>query len=299
MSKTEYQYKFSVIIATYNTSWERLKLSIDSVITQEFDSFELIISDDCSVIDHKETISKYLNEKGFVNWRFRKSSENLGTVKSYYRALKMAFGKYIKGLGQGDCLYDNLSLAKMYSFLEKNGYNLAFGKMETYHISNGKCINMGEFKAPKNINLYRTKYWRIYSRLNILVFHDGISGVSMFGKRKVLLHYIGMLQGISKYAEDFFEFLVFAERQQFYFFDEYIVYYEYGLGTSTGKDTRFKRQLREDSANTIEFAKHRYHNKLIYKLLLTFGSTNNEMVKYVRAKLKKRFENLFVSKNNK
>ena len=85
--------KFSVLLVTYNSEWNDIKRTLDSIINQEFDSFELIISDDGSKDNKFAQIKKYMGDNHFDDYKLIEHKENQGTVKNLIRKL---FGKICK-----------------------------------------------------------------------------------------------------------------------------------------------------------------------------------------------------------
>ncbi len=80
---------FSVIIPTYNRE-KILSRAIDSILTQTFDDFELIIVDDGSTDQTKELVRRYKDER--VKYIYK---ENGGQNSALNRGLKEARGCYV------------------------------------------------------------------------------------------------------------------------------------------------------------------------------------------------------------
>ncbi len=283
------RYMFTVIVCTYKTDYETVRLTVDSIISQKFEKYELIITEDGSESDWIPLIEDYLKRKKFFDYKLRKNKVNVGTVKNYYAALKVAEGKYIKVLGAGDLLYNELALRKMYDFMEKKHCDFGFGKARLYYMNDNRMVKLEEYKAPRNMHLYRKKLWKLYSFIDIIVLHDWICGASIFGKREALIHYVGMLRGVSKYSEDIFQLFALLEKRNIYFLDEFIIGYEYGTGTSTKRGmNKMKRALIADINNSILFALKKYNDNKVYYFLLSMGQSKNSfgqnIVKYLFSK---------------
>ena len=277
MSTTK--YKFSVIISTYNTPIEKIKLSIKSVMEQEFESLELIISDDASERFNYDEIKNYIQEYKFYDYTIIKHEKNIGTVRNFTNAIKRASGKYIKGLGGGDLLYDKNTIKDMYQFLEKNSYELCFGRARNFCLRNGEIRLLREFKSPKHKKLYNSKYKNILSDINILLCHDWISGIEIFGKRETMIYFLEKLIPNIKYREDGFQILAIAEKKRIQFFDRYIAYYEWGDGISTkAKNNTFKDILKNELKETINISNRRYKKKIWYRILLNIGKNQDSII---------------------
>lgn len=291
MKEKPNKYRFTVIVLTYKTSYDIVRLTIDSIISQKFEGFELIISEDGSESDWMEAIENYLQEKNFFDYKIRKNKENLGTVKNYYEALKVAEGKFVKPLGAGDYFYHDMAIQKMYDFLEENHYCLGFGRIYAYRKTDNGIEDLGEYYAPNNLSLYRKNLWKIYSAFDILVLQDWISGVAIFGTRKILIHYVGMLRDISKYSEDICQIFILGDRKRICFLDDVLVRYEFGTGVSTKKGmNKFKKSLIADVDNSISVALKKYKHDKLYCFLLKLGQKKNSVAKEIIRKLLSKIE---------
>ena len=84
----------SVIMSTYNRADNFLSRAIDSVLTQSFKDFELIIVNDCSTDDTDEVLAKYQEQDSRI--RLFKTKENSGSdTLPKNRGIMESRGKYI------------------------------------------------------------------------------------------------------------------------------------------------------------------------------------------------------------
>ena len=90
--------KVSVLIPTYNYA-HILDVTIQSVLDQTFQDFELIIVDNCSKDNTVEVVQKYLSDPRVS---FYRNETNLGLTGNWNRCLKLARGEYIKYLCADD-----------------------------------------------------------------------------------------------------------------------------------------------------------------------------------------------------
>src|ERR1700733_5880950 len=82
--------RVSVIMATYNGS-RFIRQSINSILAQTLQDFELIITDDCS----SDSTNAILNSIDDPRVKILSNSANLGVVKSRNRCLAAARGQYV------------------------------------------------------------------------------------------------------------------------------------------------------------------------------------------------------------
>lgn len=105
----------SVILATYNRS-NTIKKAIDSVLSQTYRDFELIIINDGSTDDTLGVLRSYNDSR----IRIIENKENIGFVKSLNKAIELAQGEYIARIDDDDYWCDNAKLEKQVKFLENN-----------------------------------------------------------------------------------------------------------------------------------------------------------------------------------
>ncbi|WP_288955311.1 glycosyltransferase family 2 protein [uncultured Polaribacter sp.] len=93
----------SVIMPTYNSTFVRY--SVESVLRQTYQNWELLITDDCS----KDTTWSLLNELTLIDERIKvfKLSENKGAGPARNNSIKKAKGKYIAFLDSDDLWLEN------------------------------------------------------------------------------------------------------------------------------------------------------------------------------------------------
>jgi glycosyltransferase involved in cell wall biosynthesis len=109
--------KVSVLVPTYNYA-RYLPEAIESVLEQDFQDFELLISDDCSTDGSREVIARYAAKDSRI--RFQIHPTNLGMVRNWNWCLSEARGEYVKFLFADDKLASREALGKLLQLLETN-----------------------------------------------------------------------------------------------------------------------------------------------------------------------------------
>lgn len=112
--------RFSIIIPAYNVE-SYIQIAIQSVLTQTFHDYELIIVDDCST-DH--TIQKLEEYKEQII--VLKNEENKASGGARNTGLNYATGEYIIFLDADDYLYDNDVLAKINNVIGKDNPDVIY-----------------------------------------------------------------------------------------------------------------------------------------------------------------------------
>jgi len=104
----------TVMMAVYNTA-EYLRLAVDSILSQSFSQFELIIINDGSTDNSHDIICTYSDERIV----YIKNDVNLGIVKSRNLVIDRMKGKYLAILDSDDVsLQDRLE--RQFDFMEAN-----------------------------------------------------------------------------------------------------------------------------------------------------------------------------------
>ena len=96
--------RFSVTIPTYKSAF--LSECIDSVLSQTYKHFELIIVDDCSPEDIKSIVDSYSD----IRIRYYRNEKNFGAenvVRNWNKCLEYATGDYLICMGDDDKLKPN------------------------------------------------------------------------------------------------------------------------------------------------------------------------------------------------
>lgn len=257
--------EFSIIVLTYNATLSAILLTLQSLIEQEFDRFEIIIADDNSKEKYFTEIQNYFVDNNFERYKILDSIENVGTVKNYIRGIQLAEGKYIKPIGAGDFLYDKTILDKLHTFLEKNNAVCGFGLMEAYWKDKQYNIYKSNFRAPISINPYLNN--DLHEIKKSIVFQgDYISGATLFGEKFFLLNYLTRIEGIVRFAEDIIQILILLDNEKISFINEKIIFYEMGDGISTKKNgIKGKPLMNIDHEEFWKYVGNHYINKELLK----------------------------------
>lgn len=133
-------FTFSIIIPTYNAS-KTLAATIESILSQTYKSFEVLIIDALSTDNSIEIIRKYNDERIKIC-----TGKDNGVYDAMNKGLKIAEGKYIYFLGSDDFLFDENVLQNIFNSIEKKPCDVLYGNV--LHSSNG-FVYAGEFTLEK------------------------------------------------------------------------------------------------------------------------------------------------------
>lgn len=256
--------KMTVLVSTYNQPLSGIYSTLNSIINQNFDDYEIVVADDCSKVSPESDIRTFFEAKDFSRYKIVINSQNLGTVLNMNEGLKIAEGEYVKWIGAGDMLFAPNTLEAIYSFSLENQLKLGFGRIMTFFPSS-EGLQLNAFNAPLNPFDYKKD-----SDSNALAEHqltqsDWVPGGSLFFKRDFLLNYLEDLSVEYKvrYCEDLVTPLVLFDEPVLYL-DEYILWYEWGVGVSNDGSSAAKIRMYTDHDNYFNaLAKTKPNNKKI------------------------------------
>jgi len=106
---------FSIVVPTLNRC-DTLKYTIDTIIDQDYESFELIVSDNCST-DKTELIVKAFQQR-CPNIKYIKPPRTLSMSRHWEFALSHAQGEYVAFVGDDDGMVPN-AFSKAHSILQQ------------------------------------------------------------------------------------------------------------------------------------------------------------------------------------
>lgn len=115
------QVKFSIIIATYNMA-DYIMDSINSILCQDFNNYEIIIYNDAST---DNTIEK-INEMKDKRIKLINGKRNIGLGASRNKAVENAKGEYILYLDADDTFYGKDVLTKINEVINKKHPDIAY-----------------------------------------------------------------------------------------------------------------------------------------------------------------------------
>ena len=140
--------QISVILPVYNAA-QYLKETIESVLTQTFSDFELIIINDGST-DESESIAISFEDKRII---YIKNPINLGLIATLNKGIDLSTGKYIARMDADDiCLPQRFE--KQWNLMESNLNLDVCGSSITYFNTTG---NLKNWDVPLSDKLIKTQ----------------------------------------------------------------------------------------------------------------------------------------------
>lgn len=242
---------FSVIVCMYNATEKNIKFTLDSVINQNIDDYEVIICDDGSVDNKSMYVEEYFSKENFVNYKMVMNLTNKGTVQNILSGLICASGEYVKFIGVGDALADDDVLSKVYNYMKVYNSELLFTDMKVFKKEDGNTKFL-DIKIPLAKDKYIREPYSKKMKENIIVYNDQISGASMFFEREAITKYLERIKDYVIYMEDLVQYLFLLDGLNVQYYNKKCVKYEIGEGISTKKTNCNNDRMKKDKNSFID-----------------------------------------------
>lgn len=220
----------SVLMSVYNEKEEHLKLSVESILNQDYRNFELIIVfDNPENLELRETLGQMVNDDRRV--RLIDNESNEGLVASLNRAFSLASGDYIARMDADDYAYPD-RFSRQLRFLKENKHDFVFNNVSG--MSEDGTINRKQIFPQKSLH-----------NQDVIKELMGIRNFSIhptwFMKREVMERLNGYRNVAS--AEDY-DFIIRSLREDFSLGYDAKVELSYRFRTNSISRTNALRQFR-------------------------------------------------------
>lgn len=140
----------SIIMPTYNGA-KYLAASIDSILSQTYKNWELIITDDCSTDGTQAIIKSYADSDARIRSYFFEENQGSGATRN--KCIEEARGRYIAFCDSDDRWLPE-KLEKQLNFMQEHDYAFAFS---SYYTCDEEGTVNGIIIAPEKQTLTNTK----------------------------------------------------------------------------------------------------------------------------------------------
>ena len=236
----------SVCVCTYNPDYSKLFTTLTSIIQQKNCAFELLVGDDGTPDFRQFEIEQWLLAHHFKDYTIVHCSENKGTVNNVVQVLSVARGRYIKTISPGDYLYCDSVLGDMQRFMDREKYAVAFGRA-CYYSSEGDAYKLHDIMYPLDLHLYEKKDYAAIKKACV-IYGDFILGAALMGERRLIMAYTNEVSDHIVYGEDTIYIRMIADDVKIGFWNQYFLWYEFGIGISTCGSEEWRNRLKKDMA---------------------------------------------------
>ncbi len=150
----------SIIMPSWNTG-RFIGESIQSVLSQTYKKWELIIVDDCSTDNTDEIVASFDDER----IRYFRNDKNSGAALTRNKAMREARGEWIAFLDSDD-LWMPEKLEKQLSFMKENGYTFSFTEYEKID-EESKPLNI-YVSGPEKVNKHKMYNYDYIGQLTMI-----------------------------------------------------------------------------------------------------------------------------------
>ncbi len=209
----------SVIVPTYNSE-KFIEDCLDSILMQDFDSFEVLVSDDKSTDSTREVLKKY----GEVsNLKVFYQDVNLGITRNCNFLLEQSKGRYICFFAGDDVMLPG-KLRKQFKFMEQNvSYSFCYHQAEIFNTYSGRTILNTDQKSK-----------HVIQDVDTLISAMGVPASMSIMARKTMLPK-GFFNNKFKYVSDWLIQIELALNGQIGFISEVLCKYR-KYNENNGKD---------------------------------------------------------------
>lgn len=249
--------KVSICIPAYNQV-EYLKRTIDSILNQSYNDYEIIITDDSPSDIVFDLVQHYQSE---VRLQYFKNKVSLGSPENWNEAIRKSSGEYIKIMHHDDYFSNENSLSEFVKMLDENpDANFAFSatvvvnktKERIHCPTNIQIENLykdpnilffGNFVGPPSSIIHRSNLNFFYDKNLIwlvdLDFYIQIltaNNFFVFTDKPLIINISGELHNVTRFCEnnkniEIYEYLYLLEKiskkhKQVFFKKAYIIFFK-------------------------------------------------------------------------
>ncbi|MBZ9634149.1 glycosyltransferase [Clostridium sp. FP1] len=223
----------SVLVLSYN-NLQYIKECLNSILHQNYQYIEIIISDDYSSDFKKDEIEQFIRDnkkENIVNYVINQNSSNLGTVKNLNNAISLATGNYFINIACDDLLFDDEVITSIVKYFLDTNYLILAGYIAMFDEQLKEyLLTMPQWQYIKYI------YGNPIDCYSVLCSGDFIPGPGVSYKRELINRY-GMYDEEYKVMEDYPRWLYLTRKGcSIGFLQRYIVKYRKGGISMTNEE---------------------------------------------------------------
>jgi teichuronic acid biosynthesis glycosyltransferase TuaG len=163
----------SIITPSYNSS-KFIEECVNSVVSQSYTNWELLIVDDFSKDISREVLATLVEKNKRIKLTFL--DKNIGAAQARNIAIRKAKGRYIAFLDSDDIWEEN-KLEKQIKFMEKE--DIAFSFTSYTPMSEDGSVSFPEIKAPNKIDYFAYLKNTIIGCLTVVIDREKVGSFEM------------------------------------------------------------------------------------------------------------------------
>jgi glycosyltransferase involved in cell wall biosynthesis len=263
----------SIIIPVYNSK-DRLPAALDSILSQDYTDYEIVIIDGLSTDGTIDLIKDYQSKTDKIRY---KSEADKGIYDAMNKGMDMATGQWVYFLGSDDRLYSNSTLSVVAGHLSSTTNSVVYGNAEI----------VGNTAWSKNAEIYDGPF-SFEKLLNKNICHQSIFYRAEFVKKEIGRYNINY-----RLCADWDLNLRCYAKTDFLFIDSIVAkFYGGGITSESDNDKNFSKEF---MGNVIEYFKLSLYDPVIntpdfnrYHEVWTMQKKEN-FARYILNRLKMKF----------
>ena len=271
--------KVDILLATYNGE-KYLSEQLDSLLSQTYTNFRLIISDDMSTDSTRKILEEYVQKDKRIVVHMQK--QNLGVVSNFEFLLNKVESKYYMFSDQDD-IWNEDKIEKTMQRLKETDADLVFTDLQVVNdkleITN---ISYWQVKEFKNKILK-------YNGFDALYLNNYITGCTMLAKSETIQNALPLPKNSKYVLHDYWLALITSQTGKIEFLDESTIKYRQHKNNRVGSEKKSEnlKSLKEIRKLFIDVKKE--HFKVFIENEDKFI---NEEIRILNKKSLKYYENL-------
>lgn len=228
--------KVDILLATYNGE-KYLVEQLESILSQTYSDFRLLISDDCSTDGTRKILEEYKNKDDRIQLFFQ--GKNLGVIKNFEYLLKKVENDYYM-LSDQDDIWKNNKIEKSIEKLKNSESDLVYSDLEV---------------VDENLNVTYESYWKLkgiykkikkYNNFEALYLNNFITGCTILSKKEYIKDILP-LPNTSKFVlHDYWISLIISQKGKISYIEEPLIKYR------QHKNNKIGSKKQSDSLRSID-----------------------------------------------
>lgn len=261
----ENKYDICNIVVTYYPDILELKRTLFSIINQKNVNSQIIICDDGTPNFSDDEIIRFFSDYSYADYNIVMNKNNEGTVRNLASAFPYIKSELVKTISPKDYIYCDESYQKVLSIYKNKSFDIYIGDAVYYSNGDGLVFfNIGNpCKKIKGSGILNNKK----TAKQLIKYRDWFLGAAFVIKTNLFIDYIEKLIGANiKFCEDLSTVFFPLDNRKIYYDKSYFIWYEYGTGISTSRNTEFEKLLLNDYELFFEsFLPKTYNLRIVKK----------------------------------
>ncbi len=228
--------RVDILLATYNGE-KYLVEQLESILSQTYSNFRLLISDDFSTDGTRKILEEYKEKDDRIQLFFQ--AKNLGVIKNFEYLLKKVESKYYMLSDQDDIWKEN-KIEKSVEKLENSESDLVYTDLEV---------------VDENLNVTYKSYWKLkgiykkvtkYNNFQSLYLNNFITGCTVISKKEFIKDILPLPDTSKFVLHDYWIALIISQNGKISYIEEPLIKYR------QHKNNKIGSRKQSDNLKSIE-----------------------------------------------